>query len=163
MYHTKRCPPAIYQTYTIWNITNNAELVKYSNKNPKPIFAMRVFKNLLHSFSLLAAIHLFISSHDEIKDFCSMDKKTGRRYGRRIPVSTINIQFYRKIDRKYPNVICEDILMRCAENSIFDCAGVWAGGFAEPSRYVRRLQFSTFYPRYNLREIFDERRLDEIF
>ena len=25
--------------------------------------------------SLLAAIHLFISSHDEIKDFCSMDKK----------------------------------------------------------------------------------------
>ena len=32
-------------------------------------------------------------------------------------------------------IICEDILMRCAANSIFDCAGVWAGGFAEPSRY----------------------------
>ena len=31
-----------------------------------------------------AAIHLFISSHKEIKDFCSMDKKTGRRYGRRL-------------------------------------------------------------------------------
>ena len=31
--------------------------------------------------SKLMAIHLFISSHDEIKDFCSMDKKTGRRYG----------------------------------------------------------------------------------
>ncbi len=29
----------------------------------------------------MAAIHLFIPSHDEIKDFCSMDKKTGRRYG----------------------------------------------------------------------------------
>ena len=92
-----------------------------------------------------------------------MDKKTGRRYGRRIPVSTINIQFYRKKIRKYPNVICEDILMKYVANLIFDCAGVWAGGFAEPSRYVRRLQFSTFYPRYNLREIFDERRLDEIF
>ena len=53
--------------------------------------------------------------------------------------------------------------MKYVANLIFDCAGVWAGGFAEPSRYVRRLQFSTFYPRYNLREIFDERRLDEIF
>ena len=53
--------------------------------------------------------------------------------------------------------------MRCAANSIFDCAGVWAGGFAEPSRYVRRLQFSTFNLRRYLREIFDEKRLDEIF
>ena len=35
---------------------------------------MRVFKNLFHSLSLLAAIHLFISSHNEIKDFCSMEK-----------------------------------------------------------------------------------------
>ena len=39
-------------------------------------------------FSLLAAIHLFISSRDEIKDFCSMDKKTGRRYLRRIRIYT---------------------------------------------------------------------------
>ena len=92
-----------------------------------------------------------------------MDKKTGRRYVRCLPYSTINIQFYREKIRKYPNVICDDILMKCVANLIFDCAGVWAGGFAEPSRYVRRLQFSTFYPRYNLREIFDEKRLDEIF
>ena len=42
-------------------------------------------------FSLLAAIHLFISSHDEIKDFCSMDKKTGRRYVRRVCLATIII------------------------------------------------------------------------
>ena len=42
-------------------------------------------------FSLLAAIHLFISSHDEIKDFCSMDKKTGRRYVRRVRLATIII------------------------------------------------------------------------
>ena len=39
-----------------------------------------VYKVILHTFSLFAAIHLFISSHDEIEDFCSMDKKTGRRY-----------------------------------------------------------------------------------
>ena len=92
-----------------------------------------------------------------------MRRDITRRYKQRLPVSTINIQFYREKIRKYPNVICDDILMRCAVNSIFDCAGVWAIGFAEPSRYVRRLQFSTFYPRYNLREIFDEKRLDEIF
>ena len=41
-----------------------------------------VFINISPKTSpLFAAIHLFISSHDEIKDFCSMDKKTGRRYG----------------------------------------------------------------------------------
>ena len=34
-----------------------------------------MFYNFICAFSILAAIHLFISSHDEIKDFCSMDKK----------------------------------------------------------------------------------------
>ena len=65
-----------------------------------------VFNNFLHSLSLLAAIHLFISSHDEIKDFCSMDKKTGRRYVLRFPFSTIT-------------TICEDILMRNAYMKYF--------------------------------------------
>ena len=44
-----------------------------------PIFALSI-KYLPKTSPLFAAIHLFISSHDEIKDFCSMDKKTGRRY-----------------------------------------------------------------------------------
>ena len=35
-----------------------------------------------------AAIRLFISSHDEIADFCSMYKKTGRRYGKRVYIHT---------------------------------------------------------------------------
>ena len=46
-------------------------------------------QNLLSTFSLLAAIHIFISSHDEITDFCSMDKKTGRRYLRSLQYHTI--------------------------------------------------------------------------
>ena len=46
------------------------------------------YKNLLPTFSIVAAIHLFISSHDEIKDLCSMDKKTGRRYLRRVRIVT---------------------------------------------------------------------------
>ena len=37
-----------------------------------------------------AAIHLFISSHDEIIDFCSMDKKTGRRYVQRVKLFNHN-------------------------------------------------------------------------
>ena len=50
---------------------------------------------LFYPFSLLAAIHLFISSHDEIKDFCSMDKKTGRRYLRRVRIYTsIHLQTF---------------------------------------------------------------------
>ena len=42
--------------------------------------------------------------------------------------------------------------MRCAANSIFDCAGV--GG---------HLPFSKINNRRYLRGIFDEKRLDEIF
>ena len=60
----------------------------------------------LPTFSLLAAIHFFISFHDEITDFCSMDKKTGRRYVLRFPFSTIT-------------TICEDILMRNAYMKYF--------------------------------------------
>ncbi len=65
-------PAAIYVVRTIYNPTNNVVPIKY----------------LHHSSHLLAAIHLFISSHDEIKDFCSMDKKTGRRYVRRVRIYT---------------------------------------------------------------------------
>ena len=58
--------------------------------------------------------------------------------------------------------------MKCAANSIFDCAGVWAGGFTEPSRYGSVYNFlqnnSQNRPqKSNLRGIFDEKRLDEIF
>ena len=66
------CPAAIYAVHKIYNPTNNAVSIKY----------------LHHSSHLLAAIHLFISSHNEIKDFCSMDKKTGRRYVWRMHVYT---------------------------------------------------------------------------
>ena len=53
------------------------------------------FQNFRHISSILAAIHLFISSHDEIKDFCSMDKKTGRRYLRRVRIYTsIHLQTF---------------------------------------------------------------------
>ena len=37
-------------------------------------------RDISHTYKSVAAIRLFISSHDEIEDFCSMDKKTGRRY-----------------------------------------------------------------------------------
>ena len=66
------CPAAIYVVRTIYNPTNNDVPIKY----------------LHHSSHIFAAIQLFISSHDEIKDFCSMDKKTGRRYVRRMHVYT---------------------------------------------------------------------------
>ena len=47
-------------------------LYKKSRAKAKP---KNVFQNLFHISSLLAAIHLFFSSHDEIANFCSMDKK----------------------------------------------------------------------------------------
>ncbi len=50
--------------------------------------------------SHIAAIHLFISSHDEIKDFCSMDKKTGRRYVLRVQFYTIYNHTKNKITDK---------------------------------------------------------------
>ena len=60
----------------------------------------------------------------EIKDFFLIRKKTGRRYG---AIATS----YKFINKKEPaftgsyvTQICEHILMRCAVNSIFDCAGV---------------------------------------
>ena len=100
------CPAAIYVVRTIYNPTNNVVPIKYVNKIPNHIYNPPInvcLQNLFYQFSLLAAIHLFISSHNEIKDFCSMDKKTGRRYVRCLPVSTINIQFYREKARKYIN------------------------------------------------------------
>ena len=84
-------PAAYFCVYGICIITNNAEPIKYRNKNPNKFLhqsSFCVFKNLSNSFPLLAAIHLFISSHNEIKDFCSMDKKTGRRYGWRLYIYT---------------------------------------------------------------------------
>ena len=59
--------------------------MKYPSKTPtnfhphKPRYVHKISPQ--KTSPLFAAIHLFISSHDEIKDFCSMDKKTGRRYG----------------------------------------------------------------------------------
>ena len=58
--------------------------------------------------AFLAAIHLFISSHYEIKDFCSMDKKTGRRYDNAC-------HFLQLIN----TVICEEFSMRNAYDEIF--------------------------------------------
>ena len=71
----------------------------------------------------MAAIHLFISSRDEIEDFCSMDKKTGRRYALCFQHHTLSRILSRQVPHTH-NVICEDILMTCAVNSIFDCTGV---------------------------------------
>ena len=68
---------AHFCVYGICIITNNAEPIKYRNKNPNKFLhqsSFCVFKNLFNSFPLLAAIHLFISSHYEIIDFCSMEK-----------------------------------------------------------------------------------------
>ena len=77
-------------------ITNNVVFIKYRNKNLLSFIKSNInvrFQNFFYTSSILAAIHLFISSHDEIKDFCSMDKKTGRRYVRRIRISTKIIKF----------------------------------------------------------------------
>ena len=70
------------------NLQLNQQRCVFQIRNPKFIIIYKfihhyVFSKHLRSFSILAAIHLFISSHNEIEDFCSMDKKTGRRYGRR--------------------------------------------------------------------------------
>ena len=65
------------------NRNNNAVYIKYRTKNPYNFHAYirnTNFPNFPHQFSFFAAIRLFISSHNEIIDFCSMDKKTGRRY-----------------------------------------------------------------------------------
>ena len=66
------CPAAIYVARAIYNPTNNAVSIQYFHRTS----------------SIFAAIHLFISSHNEIKDFCSMDKKTGRRYVQRVYIYT---------------------------------------------------------------------------
>ncbi|PVY94390.1 hypothetical protein C7381_10596 [Ezakiella coagulans] len=58
--------------------------------------------------AFLAAIHLFLSSLGEIKDFCSMDKKTGRRYDNACHI----IQLLN-------TVICEEFSMRNAYDEIF--------------------------------------------
>ena len=60
-------PAAIYVVRTFYTPTNNVVPIKY----------------LHHSSHPFAAIHLFISSHDEIKDFCSMDKIMRRDVTRR--------------------------------------------------------------------------------
>ena len=71
--------------------TNTPTTLCKWNIKPKTVYNFiysYVFQKHLRSFSILVAIHLFILSHDEIKDFCSMDKKTGRRYVLCIRIST---------------------------------------------------------------------------
>ncbi len=97
-------PDAHFCVREICVYTNNADYIKYRIKKSEQFLSSSI-NVCLSKYSptrspFFAAIHLFISSHNEIKDFCSMDKKTGRRYVRCLPVSTINIQFYRKIARK---------------------------------------------------------------
>ena len=70
-------PAAIYVVSTIYNPTNNVVPIKYVNKISNHIYNPPInvcLQNLFYPFSLLAAIHLFISSYNEIEDFCSMDK-----------------------------------------------------------------------------------------
>ena len=95
--------------------------------------------NQNQTFSLLAAIHLFARSVTKSKISTSPAKK--------LVAATFCVQkiihHQNFIANWHANtlIICGDILMRCAVNSIFDCAGVWAGGHTVPSRYGRRLVF----------------------
>ncbi len=70
-------PAAQFCVHIICINTNNVVPIKYVNKIPNHIYNPPInvcLQNLFYPFSLLAAIHLFISSHNEIEDFCSMDK-----------------------------------------------------------------------------------------
>ena len=64
-------PRAHFCVRGICIITNNAIPIKFRTQNPNtistPIFAIQPSQNIPRQFSLLAAIHLFISSCDEIK------------------------------------------------------------------------------------------------
>ena len=99
-------PDAHFCVHKIYKIINNGVFwkIKQISSPQTLLFSMIIWWETVRSsvfgVRLFAAIHLFISSHNEIKDFCSMDKKTGRRYVRCLPVSTINIQFYREKARK---------------------------------------------------------------
>ena len=75
-----------------------------------PLTTMWLYNIIPKTSSLLAAIHLFISSHDEIEGFCSMDKKTGRRYVRRVRIVTI----------------------------VYACVRIRNGGFYESRRHICR-------------------------
>ena len=75
---------------------------------------MRVFKNLLHSFSTLAAIHLFISSHDEIKDFCSMEKMAAVTGGVHNTIQLIKTKELVFTGSHFFIVICKEFSMRNA-------------------------------------------------
>ena len=102
--------------------------IKFRTQNPNtistPIFAICFYQNTFHQFSFLAAIHLFASSKTKSKISLScVEKPVAATYG----VCNI-IQF---IIKKEPilsvlsyTTICEDILMTCAVNLIFDCAVV---------------------------------------
>ena len=155
-------------------------------------------------FSLLAAIHLFISSHDEIKDFCSMDKKTGRRYVRRVRLATIIIVHERIVPPSLTFVVITTYSQRgihkiYSKNTKYkyflwlwvyqlykhiyaSVAGrhtLWRKEqrcppaiYAECVRYTHTnngafikylLKSLTISSPTNLRGIFDEKRLDEIF
>ena len=82
-------PDAHFCVHKIYKIINNGVLwkIKHIYSPQSPLFARNFRWETLRwdilGVRLFAAIHLFISSHNEIEDFCSMDKKIGQRYGRR--------------------------------------------------------------------------------
>ena len=96
---------AIFVVYTFEHPYQQRCANKIYNQTLIPYLQPICFQNISHTFSLLAAIHLFISSRDEIKDFCSMDKKTGRRYVLRLPFYTINHRKYSST-KKHPHMGC---------------------------------------------------------
>ena len=67
-------PAAQFCVHIICINTNNVEPVQYRTKNPITFINKSSLCVLFYPLSLLAAIQLFISSHNEIVDFCSMDK-----------------------------------------------------------------------------------------
>ena len=107
-------PIFVYIEYVLLPTTGfinylSQKLLQYINS---PI--IMCFKKLFQLLSLMAAGHRCVLRHNVCQ-----------------PLHAVVCHFLKSIS----TLICEDILMRCAANSIFDCAGVRAGGFAEPSRY----------------------------
>ena len=118
----QRCPPAQFCVRGICIITNIADFIQYLLQTPQTIFHLTyhcAFIKISPQFSLLAAIHLFISYHDEIEDFCSMDKKTGRRYVRLVRLATIANVHVRIVPPYMNFVVMTTYNQRCVSKIYF--------------------------------------------
>ena len=125
-------PDAHFCVRGICIITNNAVPIKYQTKNTTGKYSPHRDVFQLYTLANTAVARRFFESSRHISRPCNLQPHQ-QRCANKMSKQESFAKF-----QPTPAIICEDILMRCAVNSIFDCAGALSA-----LRAIKQLKFAS--------------------